>query len=715
VTKLSAASGIEGALGGTVDIITAKPLDARKDVTAFSIEGTYNDRAAKGGDRASFLITHRFSDKLAGLIGLSQSTQNIRDESILSYTGYLPLTGANAPSGAYYLADIRDTKINDQRKRSGITASLQWRPAENINVNYDLLYSKQEVNRQRWWLALPLLGNYAAYTNPVFSSANTLLAGTLSSTLSTNVESYTNTGDTLATGLGASWVQNRLTLKADLSYSQSRQEGYQHYLKMAQKTPTTISFDFRDVDVPQFTIPGSVNLTDPSTWNFTNYFDNRQTANSKLGAITLDADYRLDGPISHVKFGVRASKLDVTLNSYNSTLGGNISADTVPDSYDLRTLDILSGATGYAPRTALYPVLFGGGKTYAYDVHGYAAGGFQPYPFTPLASDHLTDNDSAVYVQADIRTHIFNLPLSGNIGVRQVKTDFTAVGWSQVGSDPVQPLTVPNNYSDTLPSASFKLELSDKLLVRLGAAKVMARPRSADQNPGLSLTTIPPFVASTGNPALQPFRAAQYDIALEYYAKPGSVAAITFFDEDLRSFIIKKAVTETYNGIDYIVTRPYNGANASVQGMELTYQNNFDFLPAPFDGLGTSANLSIINSDTGTTSARTGEKIPVPGLSKTNLNIVLYYEKNGNGIRIAYNKRDKFLDQLGSGGEPVYFDSGEDLSISARMQITKNYSLDAQIANALDSRVRKFGSEEVATSLYALNGRTFSLAIRGKF
>jgi iron complex outermembrane recepter protein len=371
----------------------------------------------------------------------------------------VPLTGTGAPANAYYLADIRDTQINDNRKRTGVSATLQWKPTANTEFLYDLLYSKQDIQRERWWFALPLSATYSAYTNPVFSSANTLMAGTLNAQLQTNAETYNNTGDTLATGLTGTWRGERLKLMGDISYSRSKQDGYQQFLRLTTKTASPISFDFRGVDVPQFTVPASVNLTDPTQFNFSNYFDNRDTADSTLSAVRIDADYRLDGPISHLKFGARTSKLDVSIVNYQSQLTGNISADTVPDSYEVRNLDILSGASGYSPQNALYPVIFGGGKTYAYDVHGYAPGTFTPYVYVPLASFDTSEKTTSYYVQADIDTTIAGMPLSGNVGVRQVETDFTAIGSYKVGSAPAQPLTVPKDYSNTLPSLSLKLSV----------------------------------------------------------------------------------------------------------------------------------------------------------------------------------------------------------------------------------------------------------------
>ena len=716
VTKLAASSDIEGALSGTVDILTAKPLDSKKDIVAFSTTGIYNDRGGKGGASGSILMTHHFTSNLAGLINLSYSNRNIRDESGFSFSGYIPLTGAGAPANAYYLTDIRDMQINDNRKRAGINSSLQWRPTDQIEFNYDLLYSRQDIKRDRWWLSLPLSNTYGDYTAPVFSDANTLLAGTLSAPIQTNSETYDNSGDTLATGLTGTWRGERLKLTGDVSYSHSMQGGVQHFLRLTTKSVSPVDFDFRGVDVPQFTIPTAVDMTDPTKFNFTNYFDNRNTAESSLSAVKIDAEYTLDTPfISGIKIGARTSALNVDINTYQSQLGGAVSADTVPDSYELRTLNILDGASGYSPIAALYPVIKGGDKQYSYDVHGYEPGTFTPYIRVPLTSFDTIEKSTAFYVQADIDTMIAGISVKGNVGVRQIKTDFTANGSSKVGANPATPLTVKKSYSDTLPSLSLKAAVTDNFLVRFGAATAIARPNSADQNPGLNLATIAPFTAKAGNAELNPFKATQFDLSGEYYFKSSSMFSVGLFKKDLQSFIINKAATESYNGIDYLVTRPSNGANATIDGLEVVYQDSIDFLPAPFDGFGYVANLSIINSDTGNKSVRTGEKIPLPGLSRNNVNLVLYYEKDKYSIRMAYNCRDKFLDQLGLGGEPIYFDASKDLSLSGRLQLTPRYSLDLQISNALDGAIRKYGTEKVATSSYALNGRTFSLSLRGKF
>src|SRR5690625_7118428 len=49
---------------------------------------------------------------------------------------------------------------------------------------------------------------------------------------------------------------------------------------------------------------------------------------------------------------------------------------------------------------------------------------------------------------------------------------------------------------------------------------------------------------------------------------------------------------------DYTVTRPVNAGSAKIKGFEVGYNQFFDFLPAPFDGLGIQANYTYIDSST---------------------------------------------------------------------------------------------------------------------
>ncbi len=735
VTKLAAASDIEGALSGTVNIITARPLASSKNVRAFSLEGLYNDLARSKGFRGSALVSQHITENLAGLLNVSYSDRDIRDESVFSFAGFTPLTAAfdagatkntlgpggqplsRDPNGdgvpGFFIADIRNTEISDNRKRFGVNTTLQWSANDNSEYSFDFLYSRQKIDRLRDWFAVPLSASGSAYSALAFSPTETVISGIVRSPLRGDSETFKATGTTIASGINGNWKLGRLDLSADLSYSRSKQIGFQKFVRLTSKTPYEIPFALNAGSVPSFRIPAGVNLTDPSSFNFTNFFDNSDTALSELRAARMDGAFSVgSGFLKALKLGWRLSKLDVDLAANKTQLTGAVSANTVPDAFRLTTLDILRGVSGYQSYPLLVPVVTSPTRKLACEIRGVSC---TPEIRLPLASYDTKEKNLSAYLQADIESSLGGIDLSGNFGVRYVDTRFEANGSRNAAGGTILPVNTQKKYNHILPSAAFKLIVSDQLLFRVGAAKVIARPNSVNQNPGVSLNSTPPFVGNAGNAELDPFRANQYDISAEFYFRPQSLLSLGLFQKDLKSFIVQKSSIEIYDGNSYNVNRPVNGANAKIKGIEMLFQMPFDFLPSPLDGFGTINTYSFIESHTKDINIRTGARLPITGLSKHNVNTTLYWEKGPLSLRAAYNWRSKYLENIGPGGSGVFFDALNNLSLSARVQITSQFSFDIQANNVLNSRIRKFGGVEDATLLYGLNGRTFSLGVRGRF
>jgi TonB-dependent receptor len=166
-------------------------------------------------------------------------------------------------------------------------------------------------------------------------------------------------------------------------------------------------------------------------------------------------------------------------------------------------------------------------------------------------------------------------------------------------------------------------------------------------------------------------RATSYDLSYEwYFAKAGSFTAAAFYKE-LYGVITNEFRTQsiTNNGSTYDVTieGPGNARQTGqVRGFELAYQQFYDFLPDPLDGLGINANYTFIESGgvapTNLTSgsinpgvpAGSGciggncldidySKLPLEQLSKHNVNLALIYEKGPISARVAWNWRSAFL------------------------------------------------------------------------
>ena len=80
-----------------------------------------------------------------------------------------------------------------------------------------------------------------------------------------------------------------------------------------------------------------------------------------------------------------------------------------------------------------------------------------------------------------------------------------------------------------LPSLNASYELTDNLMLRFGAAKVMARPLLGNLSPAITNISIPTSGATSGatmtvgNPKLSPFRSSNIDASAEWYFAPGGL------------------------------------------------------------------------------------------------------------------------------------------------------------------------------------------------
>src|SRR5690606_25041495 len=224
-------------------------------------------------------------------------------------------------------------------------------------------------------------------------------------------------------------------------------------------------------------------------------------------------------------------------------------------------------------------------------------------------------------------------PISGNFGVRVVRTENQADGFLVYPNQPYAPylgngnseaISASNSYTDVLPSVNVKWEPVSNLVMRFAASKAIARPNFSDMQayqmlgvgtkPGIT----PPEDGSslplgdldlTGdsydNPFLTPMKANQFDLSLEWYFDPdhGGMAWINLFHKDVKDYFRRQTQLESYPGLDgnsynYLVTRPVNVGTARIQGAEIGWNQFFDFLPGPLSGLGMSANYTWIDSST---------------------------------------------------------------------------------------------------------------------
>jgi TonB-dependent receptor len=204
-------------------------------------------------------------------------------------------------------------------------------------------------------------------------------------------------------------------------------------------------------------------------------------------------------------------------------------------------------------------------------------------------------------------------------------------------------------------------------------------------------------IGSSGNPELDPYTATYFDLGLEWYFAPEALIAATYFRKDIDSLVenlaedVTLVVPPTTGGgpavpTRFTLTRPINGEEAYVQGIEFVVQAPFTFLPAPFNGLGGLFNYTFTESEANFTNVGDISSIQLPGLSKNSFNAVLYYQRDKLDVRFAYGWRDEFVVSAtdAPGGNPLWQDGFGQLDLSATIDLTKQLAVKFEGLNLTD-------------------------------
>ena len=206
-----------------------------------------------------------------------------------------------------------------------------------------------------------------------------------------------------------------------------------------------------------------------------------------------------------------------------------------------------------------------------------------------------------------------------------------------------------------------------------------------------------PGESTSGNPKLDPFRADQVDFSYEWYYSEGSQITAAVFYKDLESFIARAADAETIenNGKEYQVSRPVNGSGGYIRGYELLWQQSFDFLPAPFDGLGIYTNYSHNESNVEQYVPLYSEyKAPLTGLSEDVANFTIWYALNGFEARTSYSYRSDFQRDINLVmGEEGMNDSEGYWDLSLSYEFNDHYKMYFQVQNLTNEPYKTYGLE----------------------
>ena len=764
VYKTQQADFPEGGIAGVVELRSMKPLDFNERRIQGEVRGVYlpKDADIRGrsgfGDRSNISYIDSFNTGIGDIgvsIGYQHQDQAAPEDYYSTNSTYTPCV-TNAVSAAatavncnntggtgmtvgprYFATSSRNFNQKETSEiRDGAIGTVQWKPNDDLDITLDAQYSNRESLENRNQLVIT---EAARGIQPLVigGEGNDFSRGSLisyvgNSNLEVQLERRLREEEYKGGGLGTTWNHGRWEGAGDLSYSKSHRTELLKQTNMRAPQRVGYTFDRSRDEVPDVTFT-DFDITNPDNFLMTTPVANSNYARYRLGtdrydeigAARFDVTYELDGFLTAIKTGARYSEHERTNDANNN------SDQQMPVSYDGRTpAQLVAAANANCRRpftTSSYmsessPSI----NTWALFDNDCVFRTYTGQDKLPLTADsrgpediNVTEKITAFYVMSNFASELFTKAVTGNFGVRYVRTTVDSKGYRSevlvtpsVGGSAATITVVPGtltqisgsgDYDYVLPSANVSFDLSDITKLRLAAYRALSRVGIEEFNVGVNpvadatATTVEGVLArsNTGNPQLEPMLSWNVDASLEFYPTQDTLLSFATYYKWIKnaSFdavqpfpttIVANGQLVTFNAI-----APANDPERrDLYGFEVTGSHAFSYLPSPFDGFGLNGGYNYVESNfefpDPTTVAPYVDGGNLRGLSKHTANGSVYWEKYGFSLRASYVYRSDYSKP--NSGTLRNVDSSGYLNLSAQYDLTEYLQLKLQALNVTDTR-----------------------------
>jgi iron complex outermembrane receptor protein len=740
VYKSPTAALEEGGVGALIDVETRRPLDLKPLFFVGSVAAGYNERADKWNPAASGLFSWKNADSTLGVLiaGIYEKREIRRDG--VETLGYFNNGTSAAPQLVPSL--IGSALFQQKRERKGINGAVQWRPNDQLEVDLTGLISKFGANNfNENYLAWGsnALGGGGTLTN-VTMQGDTAVAGRIASTPGGRgivYDSIERFADTRARNIDLE-VKYHLADDWDLRGRVGYTDAYgntenQPFVEFG--APATFDYDLRG-GVPKVHFL-NVNPTRPQDLQFDFASLHEITSDDKETYGYFDVTHRVDwGPMHSLRFGAKITDHKRDVDFQATTFGGfflplqatgcgggvctpaNFAGPLTPNDF-LDNIAAPGTLTSYfqVDRNKLESILFGLPASVRARVPNYSA------------IFDIEEKGYAGYVMGEFGGDGWR----GNAGVRIVETKQTSSGFVQQSvmkpgfvSDAFgifQPVTIDRSYTDILPSINVSFDLTEQIVLRVAAARTMARPDYTDIAPTVNLN-VGSLSGSSGNPNLDPYRANQFDVSLEWYPNKDTIVAGALFYKDIESFITDKPIQQAFSvetntpnlsrctsaatptspnlfNCVFDINQRSNGGGGHIEGVELTVQ-------APiWNGFGVQTNYTYSH-------AKTQSGDPLPGNSENTFNFTGYYENDRLQARLGYTYRSDFFITFDR-STPLNQKALKSLDGQVSFAVTDNFTLTFDAINITNEKIEQFSGGTFRPRAIYDNGRQYYAGLRFKF
>lgn len=315
----------------------------------------------------------------------------------------------------------------------------------------------------------------------------------------------------------------------------------------------------------------------------------------------------------------------------------------------------------------------------------------------PAYAYRVEEASSSAYFQANLDDSegFFGIPYKGNVGLQILSTDRTVDRnkipevldvYNSIGAKDYQKLafvydveTKKKSFVQVLPSVNLNFFPLDDVIVRFGAAKTTTRNNLENVGSGLNLwytqcekkdengnrvlvlngagQLVGDNVTCTGggndkgNIDIKPWEANVYNTAAEWYFAENAILGVGLFKIDVatavqnfqerRSFVDADGIDRGNTGNVWV---SQNVGASSLYGMEMGYKQPFSFLPGAFlSATGIELNYTYSKNESADKDIQ-GNVLPLQSNSEHQSNLILWYDKAGLNVRLAYNWKSREFD-----------------------------------------------------------------------
>lgn len=683
-------------IGGSILVESASAFDRDGRSIRAKLEANHQSLSGRTSPKGSFNFSDIYGNGTFGL-AFGLNWQDRKFESDNTEGEYDAVDG-----GGLAMVEQQRRKYFIDRKRVGANLNLDWRPDGQSSYFLRTLSSsfRDAETRQNTVIAFD--------PDDLQADGEHLFSGPVDK-ISKRVRWRTKTQDTFAATAGGQNRFDRAMLDYQVGYTRTRERANDELeARFKYKGPSLDATIDQTGALPVIGVSGT-SWEGNGAFRFDKFVLSPGTTNDD--EFSAKVDLRFDRGDASYKFGLagRWRDRDVDKNEPELSKGSaiDLSGWTVPPpAHRHNSLgDALSSAVlreFWAENASLYAADPGDAGANA---------------VAALAEDYASREDIlAGYAMGTWDVGALRLIA----GVRVEHTRFSADGYRIDVQDDgetfaTSALRASSSYTNVLPGVHLRWDGGDAWVFRLAATRSISRPGFGQIAPHAAINRDDAEV-ELGNPALDPYRSTNLDLAWERYIGKAGLLSLGLFHKSIGGYISDIVVDNNPDYAGYDVSTAINGKSATVRGAEFNWQQRLDFLPAGWDGLlaGASATWLHTKFDPGL-DGRAGESFALPRASRNVYTAFLGYERGRVSTRLSAVHRSAYLDELGKGpGYDIYVAPNTQLDFGLEVQLSDAVQVYLEGSNLLDKPLERYQGTRNRTQQFEEYGRTFALGVKVK-